>query len=102
MKLNILKLALAAAIVSAISMFLVPVYAIYFGRGLRAVSILNSIYPGYNVSWRGAGMGLVYGFVTCFVYVAIFGGIYNCLLECKGIKIKAKAKAKPAGKKKKK
>jgi hypothetical protein len=102
LKLNTLKLALAAAIVSAIFMSLVPVYAIYYGRGLRAVSILNSIYPGYNVSWRGAGMGLVYGFVTCFVYTAILGGIYNGLLTFKGIKIKAGPKAKPAGKKKRK
>lgn len=100
MKLNVLKLALAAAIVSAISMALVPVYGIYFGRGLRAVSLLSNVFPGYNVSWRGAGMGLVYGFVTCFVYMAIFGWIYNGLLAFKGIKIKAKAK--PAGKKKKK
>lgn len=99
MKLNVLKLALAAAIVSAVSMFLVPVYGIYYGRGLRAVSIIGGVFPGYSVSWQGAGMGLVYGFVTCFVYMAIFGGIYNGLIAFKGFKM---AKAKPAAKKKKK
>jgi hypothetical protein len=93
-----LKLALSAAIVSAISMFLIPLYGIYFGRGLRAVSILGGVYPGYTVSWEGAGLGLVYGFVTCFVYFGVFAWIYNGLLDYKGIKIKAKAK--PARRKK--
>lgn len=100
MKLNILKLALSAAIVSAISMFLVPVYAMYFGRGLRAVSVLEGVFPGYSISWQGAGLGLVYGFVVCFVYAGIFAWIYNCLLDLKGLKIKAKAKAKPARRRK--
>jgi len=99
LKLNTLKLALAAAIVSAISMFLLPVYGIYFGKGLRAVSILGGVFPNYTVSWQGAGMGVVYGFVTCFVYIGVFGLVYNGLLAFKGIKL---PKAKPAGKKKKK
>ncbi len=100
MKLNTLKFALSAAIVSAISMFLVPIYGIYFGRGLRAVAVLGGVFPGYTVSWVGAGLGLVYGFVTCFVYIGVFAWLYNGLLVFKGIKIKAKAKAKPARRKK--
>lgn len=101
MKLNALKLALAAAIVSALSMALLPIYGIYFAKGLRAVSILGGVFPGYAVSWQGAGLGLVYGFVSCFVYMGVFAWVYNGLIGFKGIKIKAKAKAKPAKKKKK-
>ena len=101
MKLNALKLALASAIVSALSMALLPIYGIYLGRGLRAVSILGGVFPGYTVSWEGTGLGLVYGFVTCFVYMGIFAGVYNELLAFKGIKM-PKAKAKPVSKKKKK
>ncbi len=101
MKLNVLKLALSAAIVSALSMALLPVYGIYFGKALRAVSILGGVFPGYVVSWQGAGLGLVYGFATCFVYMGIFAWVYNGLLAFKGIKLpKIKAKAKSAGKKK--
>lgn len=99
LKLNALKLALSAAIVSALSMALLPIYGIYFGKGLRAVSILGGVFPGYLVSWQGAGLGLVYGFVTCFVYMGIFAWVYNGLLAFKGIKL-PKAKAKSAGKKK--
>jgi len=103
LKLNALKLALASAIVSAISLALLPVYGIYFGRALRAVSILGGVYPGYAVTWQGAGLGLVYGFVTCFVYMGIFALVYNQLLAFKGIKLpKIKANAKPVSKKKKK
>jgi hypothetical protein len=104
LKLNVLKLALASAIVSGISLALLPIYGIYLSRGLRAVSILGGVYPGYVVSWQGAGLGLVYGFVSCFIYMGIFALVYNQLLAFKGIKlpkIKAK-KAKPVSKKKKK
>jgi hypothetical protein len=105
LKLNVLKLALASAIVSGISLALLPIYGIYFGKALRAVSILGGVYPGYVVSWQGAGLGLVYGFASCFVYMGIFALVYNQLLTFKGIKlpkIKIKAKAKPVSRKKKK
>ena len=95
-------MALAGAIVSAASLFLLPVCGLYLGRGIRVVSFLRDMLPGYTVSWQGAGLGLVYGFISCFVYMGVFAWVYNGLLEFKGIKIKAKAKAKPAGKKKKK
>lgn len=99
MKLNALKLAISAAIVSAISMFLLVVVAIQLGRGVAIIRVLNPIFPGYNISWQGAGFGLVYGFVGCFVYTGALALIYNWTLGLKGIKIKAKAK--PAKKKRK-
>lgn len=99
MKLNAVKLALSFAIVSALAMFALPVYGIYFAKALRMVSILGGVFPGYNVSWQGAGIGALYGFVTCYVYAVLVGGLYNGLLVWKGIKIKGKAK-KAGGKKK--
>mgnify|MGYP001071847665 CR=1 FL=1 len=101
MKLNALKLALSVAIVSALSMGLLPIYGIYFAKGLRAVSILGGVFPGYAVSWQGAGLGLVYGFVCAFIYTGVVAWLYDVLVAWKGIKIKAKAKAK-AGRKKRK
>jgi len=97
LKLNALKLASAFGIVSALLMFLLPVYGIYFGKALRMVSILGGVFPGYNVSWQGAGLGAVYGLVTCYIYVALVALLYNKLLVLKGIKLKGKK----AGKKKK-
>lgn len=99
MKLNSLKLALSAAILSALSMFLLVVSAIQLNRGVTLIKLLNPLLPGYNVSWNGAALGLVYGAVICFIYVGLLGWLYNCLLDWKGIKIKGKAKR--AGKKRK-
>jgi len=99
LKLNSLKLALSAAIISAISMSALVVSGIQLGRGVGLVRLLNPLFPGYNVSWKGAGFGLVYGFVACFIYTGLLAEIYNGLLAFKGIKIKAK---KPVAKKKKK
>jgi len=99
MKLNVLKFALSAAIISAISMFLVPLYAVYLGRGLRAILMLGGVFPGYSGSWQGAVLGLIYGFVAGFVYVGIFALIYNGLLDFKGIQIKLKPKARTARRK---
>jgi hypothetical protein len=101
LKLNALKLALAAAIVSALTMALLPIYGIYFGRGLMVVSIVGGMFPGYSVSWQGAGWGFVYGFASCFIYMGVFAWVYNRLLTAKKIKFpKIKIKAKPAGRKK--
>ncbi len=83
MKLDALKLAISAGILSAICMFLLPIDAMYMGRGVTAIKTLNPIFQGYNVSWYGAGMGLVYGFVTCFIYFGVLALIYNGLPEMK-------------------
>ena len=98
MKLNALKLALAAGIVSGLSMALLVVVGMQLNRGVGIVRLLNPIFPGYNISWQGAGLGLVYGFVACSIYTGLLAWIYDSLLTYKGIKIKAK---KPAKKKKK-
>ena len=99
MKLNTLKLALSAAIVSAVTMFLFPLYGVYFGKGLRALAVMNGVFPGYTASWQGAVLGLVYGFVSCFIYVGVFAWIYNELLDFKGIKMQSKPKARSSRKK---
>lgn len=91
MKLDALKLGIASGIVSAVGMFLLVIDAMYKGRGVNAVRILNPVFPGYNVSWFGAGLGLVYGFVGCFVFFGITAWIYDNLPEMK--------KAKRAGRK---
>ena len=102
MKIDASRFAFTAAIVSAISTALLPVYCLYFGRGGRVITVLAGIFPGYTVSWQGAGLGFIYGFVSCFVYGGIFALIYNALPAFKVKNIKTKPKAKPVSKKKKK
>jgi hypothetical protein len=100
LKLNVLKIALADAIITALLMFLLPLDVMYLGKGLRLVTTLGGLLPGYAATWQGAGLGAVYGFVICFIYVGLVGGLYNSSLGWKGLKLKGKAKAKPAKKKK--
>jgi hypothetical protein len=99
MKLNVLKLASAIGIVSALSMALLVIDGMYMARGLRAISILGGVFPGYTVSWQGAGLGLVYGFICAYIYAAVTVWLYDGLLVWKGLKLK---KAKPVAKKKRK
>lgn len=94
MKLDSVKLALASGIISGLAMALLSVYGIYMKLGLRMVSILGGVFPGYAVSWQGAGLGLVYGFVSCFAYMALLGLTYNKLLKVKGISFKKAGKKK--------
>ena len=101
MKLNAMKLASAIGIVSALSMALLVLDGIYMARGLRAISILGGVFPGYTVSWQGAGLGLVYGFCCAYVYAAVTVWLYDGLLVWKGLKLK-KAKPAVAAKKKRK
>jgi len=96
LKLNSVKLALSAAIISAILMLLLTLDAMYMGKGLRLISLLGGVFPGYDISWQGAGLGIVYGFVTCFVYIWLVATGNNLLIDWKGFK-----KAKKAARKKK-
>ena len=98
MKLNSVKLALSTAIVSAIIVLLLTIDAIYLRRGVRLIQTLTGVFPGFDVSWQGAGIGAVYGFVLSYIYMWLVAEGNNALISWKGFK---KAK-KPAGKKKRK
>lgn len=79
LKLDALKLSIASGIVSAVAMFLLVMDAMYKGRGVGLIRLINPVLPGFNVSWYGAGLGVVYGFVGCFIYFGITAWIYNSL-----------------------
>jgi hypothetical protein len=98
LKLNAFKFALSAAIIAAIAMFLLPVSAIYFGKGIRTLSYLGGIFPGYDATWIGAGLGFVYGLVGTLIVGWIEILLYNCLVDYKGMEVKTKAK-RPAKRK---
>jgi hypothetical protein len=99
MKLNALKLAVSAAIVSALSLALLTICALQLGRGVALLKLVTPIMPWYSISWQGVAIGAIYGFVEGFICLGLTAWIYNDLLVWKGIKIGSKKK--PAGKKKK-
>lgn len=73
------KFGLAAGIIGGIWMFLFTLYAMYTNFGGGLAMIMADLYPGYGISWVGALVGLIYGFIDSFVVVGIFALIYNGL-----------------------
>lgn len=81
LKLDSLKLGTAAGIVGAIVTFITTIFGIY-GRSGAADFMANTIWNsyGYTVTWAGAFLGLVIGFVYAFVLIWLTAKIYNKLI----------------------
>ena len=77
MKLNVKALALAAGIVWGAMIFILTFWFLIFGYAGRQLGQLSCIYFGYSVTWYGAFIGLVYGFVDGLVCGAVFAWVYN-------------------------
>jgi hypothetical protein len=78
-KLNPVKLGLAAGILWAIAIFIMTWISMYTGWGMFWLSQWMDVYPGFDISIKGAFIGLVYAFVDGFVSLLIFGWLYNLL-----------------------
>jgi len=76
------KLGVAGGIVWGISMFVCTILAMYTGYSEALLKVVMSIYPGYDISWGGAFLGLGYGFLDAFVGLWLIAAIYNLLAGC--------------------
>lgn len=81
LKINSIKLGLAAGIIGAVLTFLTTITGIY-GSSQAANFMALTFWGtfGYTVSWAGAFIGLVLGFIYAFVLVWIAAVIYNKLI----------------------
>ena len=77
MKLNVKALALAAGIIWGALIFIITFWFLIFGYSGGQLGLLSCIYFGYSVTWYGAFIGLVYGFVDGLVCGAVFAWVYN-------------------------
>lgn len=61
---------LAAGTVSGAIVFIATLWLLIKGGSLVGpnLSLLSQFFPAYEVTWAGAGIGLVYGFVFGFVF----------------------------------
>lgn len=80
MRLNAKALGLAAGILWGISVFLLTAWIIIIDSPGSTLMLLNKIYIGYDVSWTGAVIGLVYGFVDGLIGGLLLAWIYNAFL----------------------
>ena len=77
MRLNVRALALAGGIVWGLAIFLITYWFLVFGHGGTTLFKLSNIYLGYSVTWYGAFVGLVWGFVDGFIGGALLAWLYN-------------------------
>ena len=60
-------------------------------EGAPDIALLAQYFYGYNVSWRGAVIGLFWGFVTGFVMGWFVAFVRNFVIATKVFTLKAKA-----------
>jgi hypothetical protein len=73
---NLKASAMAGGILGGLLVFVMTLVEAARGFG-HALIRLEAFYPGYTVSYAGAFVGLVYGFVSGAIVMAIFCWLYN-------------------------
>ncbi len=76
MKLRARAFGLAIGIVWGLTLFLTTIYSTLVGTG-QTMSKLRTLYYGYQVSFGGAIVGLLWGIVTGFLLGAAVAWLYN-------------------------
>lgn len=80
MRMNSKALGLAAGILWGATVCLATVWILVVGSEGQTLAKLGVFYIGYDVSWTGAAVGLVYGFVDGFIGGFLLALIYNAFL----------------------
>lgn len=83
MKLNIKALGLTSGILWGLTVFLTTIWILIVGTGGQTLGLLHKFYFGYTVSWGGAFIGLIWGFIDGLICGAIFAWLYNTLSKNK-------------------
>lgn len=79
MKLSKRALALSMGILWGAAVFLATLYVLLRGGGHTLV-LLQQFYWGYNISWGGAFLGLIYGFIDGFIFGWLLALLYNAFV----------------------
>ncbi len=77
MKLNVRALALAGGIAWGLMIFLLTYWFLIFGYEGETLARLSNVYLGYSVTWYGAFVGLIWGFVDGLIGGALLAWLYN-------------------------
>ncbi len=80
MRLNAKAMAISAGILWGASVFLATAWILITGSGGETMSKLDVFYIGYSVSWGGAFIGLVYGFIDGLIGGFLIVLLYNAFL----------------------
>ncbi len=77
MKLNVRALGLAGGIAWGLVIFLLTYWFLIFGYEGVTLARLSNVYLGYSVTWYGAFVGLIWGFVDGFIGGVLLAWLYN-------------------------
>ncbi len=77
MQINTKALALSIGVIWGLAIFLLTVWFLIMGYSGNLLAMLGSVYLGYSVSWFGAFIGLIYGFIDGLICGALLGFLYN-------------------------
>jgi len=77
MRLNAKALALSIGILWGTSVFLATAWILLYGSDGKTMAKLSNFYLGYTVSWGGAFVGLVYGFIDGLIAGFLLAVLYN-------------------------
>lgn len=72
-------LGVAGGIIWGLAMFFATILSIWTGYGTAFLSVMESVYPGYSISWGGCIVGAIYGFIDFFIGLSLIGWLYNRL-----------------------
>ena len=77
MKINTKALALSMGIIWGLGIFFLTAWFLIMCYEGNPLSKLSMVYLGYSVSWFGAFVGLIYGFVDGLIVGVCLGYLYN-------------------------
>ena len=79
MKLNAKALALTSGILWGLAVFIATIWLMIIGSPGGTISLLGKFYFGYSLSFGGAIIGLIWGFIDGLICGFIFAWLYNLL-----------------------
>ncbi|MCK4655270.1 MAG: bacteriophage holin [Candidatus Cloacimonetes bacterium] len=79
MKLNVKAFALTCSLIWGLGLLFITWWIILFDGSSYQATFIGKIYRGYNISFTGSLMGLVWGFFDGLIGGAIFAWLYNVI-----------------------
>lgn len=77
MKLNVKALALSVGVVWGLAILVITFWFLIFGHQGNTLIKLANIYLGYSISWYGAFIGFIWGFIDGAIGGALIAYFYN-------------------------
>ncbi len=80
-QLNAFAAALAVGVFWAVCLFLWTLIAAKNGYGQTSLDLIAQVYPGYEVTTRGAWIGLIWGFLDGFIGTYVVVWLYHVFVK---------------------